>query len=684
MKIKQIIINNFRKLKKEVTIDMDNNVLIVGKNNTGKTSVFEIFQKFFKSNVNFKFEDFSNQSISQSQLNEIYQDYNNVLEQDLIETIIRRRFPSITLDIVIQIQEEDNLVDVKELLFEFENNDEIILTCKYEIGNIVKVMNDFNEYNLNFIKDKEKQKLDFCAFFKRKHLEYYDISYYSKKNSSSYIHKVNKIFGEKLLNIGVINAQREVDDTSDHKKQTISNSIWEFYNKVSKKDEGFELEDKFKSSIDEIKGQLNNNYDEIFEELISEINTNALNNNKNQGVKIISEFSIEEVLKKNSKLRYELDDLILPESYNGLGYSNMLSMFIQVLTYKYEINQKRALFNILFIEEPESHLHPQMQSVFLKRVEKILGKDANTYKVITSHSSYILQTAELENIRYFLVENNNIIVRSLNEFFIQPKYQNFEKFIKRYFKINTCDLFFTDKAILVEGTVERILMPILIEKYDATLSKQHITLIEVGGAYAHIFNDLLDFLKIKTLIITDIDSVSGTHNKKCRCDISGEIHLQDLIIKTSNATIKNWFNISGNFFIADIIENFSSKEKLINENYNKKITFQLPINGEKVWGRTFEEQFIIENKENIIPLLKVQEPVSLKSLREAIRLAKNDDDKKSSLNLEAGTISVDLLEKYVFEIVDKIEKTDFALDILTMDSWSVPNYIKEGLKWLKN
>jgi putative ATP-dependent endonuclease of the OLD family len=79
--------------------------------------------------------------------------------------------------------------------------------------------------------------------------------------------------------------------------------------------------------------------------------------------------------------------------------------------------------------------------------------------------------------------------------------------------LTRCDLFFADKAIIIEGTSERLLLPVIIEKLEESepgapkLSSQYITTMEVGGAYAHIFFSLLDFLKLRTLIITDLDSV---------------------------------------------------------------------------------------------------------------------------------------------------------------------------------
>src|SRR3546814_1335711 len=87
------------------------------------------------------------------------------------------------------------------------------------------------------------------------------------------------------------------------------------------------------------------------------------------------------------------------------------------------------------------------------------------------------------------------------------------EFLHQYLTLTLCDLFFADKAVLIEGTSERLLLPAMIRKTDAAavgepqLGSQYLTVMEVGGAYAHRFFDLLAFLELRALIITDIDAV---------------------------------------------------------------------------------------------------------------------------------------------------------------------------------
>lgn len=64
----------------------------------------------------------------------------------------------------------------------------------------------------------------------------------------------------------------------------------------------------------------------------------------------------------------------VPESYNGLGYSNLIYITLQISIFcqLFEERTPRSLSHILFIEEPEAHLHPQMQMVFIRKIKEFI------------------------------------------------------------------------------------------------------------------------------------------------------------------------------------------------------------------------------------------------------------------------------------------------------------------------
>lgn len=668
MKIKSIEFKNFRKSEQKCSLSVEKQTVIVGKNNTAKTSVVEIMTKFLTNNSSFKFSDFNYKSIKKDFISALYIGYKSNEER------INEKFPIIELNINIILDKDDNLAVLKELLYEFENNEQIILKCHYSIDDAVKIFNDFELYNEQFA--QEEDKIEFYNFFEKNFANYYSRKFFSTKEDSDYLNKVESSYVYSLFNIFAITAQREVDDISDNEKMTLSNVIWNFYQDKKRKSTGnLDSDDLFKNAIEDIKGKLDETYSDYFSELIDVLNKEIVNDDKNKKLNIVSDFDIESLLKKNSKVKYFFDEIVLSESSNGLGYSNLLYIYIQLEAFKFDINANNAIFNIVFLEEPESHLHPQMQSVFLSKINKIF-EESNIYSIISTHSSYVLQSSNINGINYFLNSSNGLLIKSLKDFIDDEKYIGLKNIIRKYFVINTCDLFFADKVIFIEGMAERILLPYIFENYDrlygTNLCKQHISIFEVGGRHAFIFQDLVNFLEIKNLTITDIDSVTGNYNSKCPCMLS----IADL--KTTNPTIKNWFNLGDkNLFISDVKKDYNDLDKRINKNNSESLlTFQLPTVNEVKWGRTLEEEFIIENAKWIVEHLK-----NMESISNSIENIKKDYF-ENEINLSIDNITEGNLIDYCFEIVQRIDKSNFALDIVELNGWKIPTYIKEGLDWI--
>ncbi|MFD2433857.1 TOPRIM nucleotidyl transferase/hydrolase domain-containing protein [Mesonia maritima] len=153
------------------------------------------------------------------------------------------------------------------------------------------------------------------------------------------------------------------------------------------------------------------------------------------------------------------------------------------------------------------------------------------------------------------------------------------------------DLFFSDKVIIVEGTTERMLLPQMIRKVVPDLVTEYVSILEVGGAYTHKFKEILEFLNLKTLIITDIDSIDSVNGEKCAVNSgkNGEL--------TSNQTLKNWLPKKST--ITELIET-TDKDKI--DSRIIRVAYQIEENG-KI-GRSLEEAFIIAN----LDFLKTKKP----------------------------------------------------------------------------
>ena len=219
-----------------------------------------------------------------------------------------------------------------------------------------------------------------------------------------------------------------------------------------------------------------------------------------------------------------------------------------------------------------------------------------------------------------------------------------QEFLHKYMTLTRCDLLFADKAVLIEGATERLLLPRMIEKVDAKrpegfqLSSQYISVVEIGGAYAHRFFKLLKFLEVPTLIITDLDAVKkNCKNRLIACLVSEGTH-------TSNGCIKEWFDDS-NIKPADLIQK-SDRDKIYDI---RRLAYQVSERDGEPCGRSFEEAFILANPD----LFGLSENSAQEREEEACTEAK------------------------------RRKKSDFALEYaIENEEWDVPRYIEEGLCWL--
>lgn len=338
---------------------------------------------------------------------------------------------------------------------------------------------------------------------------------------------------------------------------------------------------------------------------------------------------------------------VLPNTRNGLGYKNLIKIEFELAAFAREIAKTdNSCIPLLLLEEPESHMHPQLQQRFVEYLATFLGSVSRSkiQVILTSHSSHIASTMDFSKIRYAQKKAGNLDYKDLNEFARGSK-DNLA-FIMKYLTLVRCDLFYADKVILVEGSAERLLLTDMIEKCDRAglfgpreykLPNQYYAILEIGGAYAHLFVPLLEFLEIPSLIITDLDPIAK--DRKAANVETG--------VSTSNATIKWWAKEAGvveksqKAISLQEIRGAAQEQKTVR---NWHIEFQVDEGG--LCGRSFEE-----------------------SIRNANRAIYGLDEKCTEGDLAYGGKC----------------KTDFALELLLEHPcYQVPKYISDGLVWLND
>lgn len=688
MVLKEIVVENFRLLKNFKLELKDELSLIIGKNNCGKTSVLIILDKMLNSSE-IVWEDVN--LVKQKELYKEINEFNETIEKG------DKFLEAIKLQLYIEYNDIDSYENIQNFIMDLEPENNIILL---EFISLINIENIFDLKNI--IREREiKDFSDFSRYMSKNFTKYFKIKKYSrgydKKNKkiiSDMIEEIDSKDIQKVIKVVGIKADRAVsNDERNHALSSLTSRYYEIYRKNIKDESNLifqelevEIEKTDKALYKIYNGEKGNNEkgsEGIFKRIIDVVKTYGGSDNK-INISIGSSISENNLLTNNTSLYYkhgDEDSSTLPETYNGLGYLNLIGILFEIETKLQELYEQPADINILYIEEPEAHTHPQLQYIFIRNIKNHinshrnkLNKEKNKYLqiIITSHSSHIVSECNFDDIIYLKRVDNNILAKNFNSLkaeYEEDKKRGF-KFVKQYLTLNKSELFFADKVICIEGDTERILMPAMMYKVDKTqilkneitipLLSQNISIIEVG-AYSHVFIPLFKFLGIKVLIITDIDSTTKNNGKYKKSHPNKATH-------TSNASIREFFKEDGlddgNNQFKELIE--KKNEDKIKDNI--RIAYQVPEIEGDYQASSFEDAFILLNKDFI---LKNKENLyGYGALKNFSKKEINNDFYKFSLN--------------------KIEKKSaFASALLYFDEeendmeWKVPRYIKEGLLWIQ-
>lgn len=190
---------------------------------------------------------------------------------------------------------------------------------------------------------------------------------------------------------------------------------------------------------------------------------------------------------------------------NGLGFNNLI--FMAVVLSELAKNPE-ASYRGLIVEEPEAHLHPQLQTVLLGYLEtiKAVQGEKPVQLFLTSHSPHFASIADLDSLAC-LVDTG----AAVGTFF--PRTIKFEtgkrEKLQRYLDVTRAEIFFARRVIFVEGAAELMLVSALAKKEGFNLREHGVSLISVEGLNFDSFLPLFGekALKIPVALITDADPV---------------------------------------------------------------------------------------------------------------------------------------------------------------------------------
>ena len=702
MRIQNVKISNFRRLK-ECSINLsEDKTLFVGSNNSGKTSAMHALM-FFLGNESKKFQltDFPIDYWEKlNAFGEIWLKDNIECQRDIDIDNWQKYCP--TLELTLSGFKGSDINKITHLIPDLSWNEQSVLSVR-----LIYQPKDLDELKESFIKTikqtqeltglltaEEKDKIHLPLpnsmqdFLREKLHNFFSIQAFIF--SGTELKPISRQPFSGIFKLSIIPAQRGFTDSTDSNRSinNLSDQLGEYYKKhLNPKTLPDENDLLALKEISQLQATLTARLQEGFEEAINTLRTLGYpSGGTDPSISLESYIDSSEVIKQNTKVIFELQKGMpsLSEELNGLGYRNLIYIFFKLLSFRDEWQQKGKLsknmpiepIHLVLIEEPEAHLHSQVQQVFVRKAYEILNQEVDpdsytTQLVISTHSSYIAHEVGFDYLHYFKkVTNGTDIPRSeakdLSHVFSNQHDDKTKKFVSRYLRAVHCDLFFANAVILVEGSSERILLPYFIQENFPQLTSSYISILEINGAHAHRFKPLTKELGIPTLVITDLDAKNTTHGTKVRPE-------REKKYVSNCANLTKWLDYAPNEPLDNIL-NLTITDKIKDNSlvvYQKEIEINWQGHKETVIPYTFEDSIMFTNFEifknkNIMRdksgmLKKMHTATQEQSLSDCCEKA------FKALNGEKAQMALDIL--YEFDNTEKI---------------SIPNYIQEGLQWLED
>lgn len=649
MQLSKIWIKNYRLLiDAELKVD-PKTTLIVGRNNTAKTSCFECVGNVLEGKP-FSFNDYP-----LSKRENLYAQISLYMAKEItLETLCKQLEP-ISIEFLVDYSlddPEDNLGALSPFIIDVDvETTSALIRAEFKLKadekNLWKILEQSYYKDGSFLPDDDVHDIIIANFNKLFELTIYAIN--PKNPEEKQIKKHAEL--QALFPFHLIPAERLLGEDGS-RNSSLSALIADFFDMNEELDPCVaEKAKELRDIVENANKKVQQQSDSILSELVSRAVGFGYPNGEELQLGVTTQLSIDDQIKNQTQLSYTAgaSKERLPSSYNGLGYKNLIKMEFLLAAFAKKVERcGAACIPLLFIEEPESHMHPQMQHAFADYLEAFLGKitSVGIQTLLTSHSAHIANTMVFSKIRYAQKTKEGVIYKNLNTFALENPTNT--DFIKKYLTLTKCDLFFADKAIFIEGASERLLLPDMIEKcakagdFDSQeykLPAQYYTLIEIGGAYTYKFIPFAEFLGIPCLILTDLDSVSGPKGKSVSVSL-GET--------TSNETLKWW--VRKNKGIPDDGDTKVALTEITSMSPDEKtrckchIEFQTEEDG--LCGRSLEEAIQNVNRAHY-------------------ELGENPTENDLKFSGKC--------------------KTDFALQLICeCADYTIPAYIRSGLIWLNN
>ena len=470
MQLSEIRIKNYRLLI-DAKLDVDaKTTLIVGRNNTAKTSCSSCISTVLQGS------DFSYNDYPLSKRESLHNLFLQFMEKKLSYEDLCKKIETISIEFVVDYSLDDPDVKLGALspfIIDVDvDTTTALIRVEYQLktdeNKLWELFKDSCYSEGKFTpKTEEMHDVLVSNFTRLFGLTIYAVN---PKNLEDRQVKSHREL-EDLFPYYPIPAERILGEDGTQKNESLSSLIADYFS-LSEEDLTPDIAEKVKelrAVVDGANKDVQRESDRILSDLVNKAVGFGYPNIEELQLGVTTELKIDDQIKNQTRLSYSSGTGAesLPSSHNGLGYKNLIKMEFLLAAFARDVEKKgESCIPLLFIEEPESHMHPQMQHAFAEHLENFLAKITTIHiqTFLTTHSAHIANTMDFSKIRYAQKSKSGVVYKNL-DVFAKENADNMD-FIKKYLTLSRCDLFFADKIIFVEDASERLMLPDMIEKCE--------------------------------------------------------------------------------------------------------------------------------------------------------------------------------------------------------------------------